>query len=375
MKTYTYVGPKYSQPYTNCLGVTSGWTSLESSYTRTVYDDESVKRPYPADPLFDMTGYSNSMFDVSNGFMYRRVSCTTAKRFHLQPTTVKDHHGLAAPNFTLTYRTATTNRLLAKIKSQRVNLAMALATYGQTARLFHEAVEMLWDAYRCAKSPKKCLGKLRKKKKSIFGVSKPFITKNTRLKKGSGKYLAYTYGVTPLVNDIQGSIAELEEALDRGIIWRVRVRDIQKSRREATYGSNVSTILSREILEERSDIAIAYVEFDRPFLATMSSLGLTNPAFVLWDAIPFSFVVDWFLDVGTYLNNLDALSGVKRYSAFYTTKHRAVETRVSKHGGVGVGRRRLTSRSLLTLTPKVNAGSGLSLLRSLNALALLRQRI
>jgi hypothetical protein len=34
-------------------------------------------------------------------------------------------------------------------------------------------------------------------------------------------------------------------------------------------------------------------------------LGLKANVSVVWDAIPFSFVVDWFLGVGNYLRSLD----------------------------------------------------------------------
>lgn len=46
-----------------------------------------------------------------------------------------------------------------------------------------------------------------------------------------------------------------------------------------------------------------------PNTALLSSLGLTNPAFVAWDWVPFSFVVDWFLPVGKFLNTFDAFVG------------------------------------------------------------------
>lgn len=44
-------------------------------------------------------------------------------------------------------------------------------------------------------------------------------------------------------------------------------------------------------------------------LANLSETGITNPALIVWDAIPLSFVVDWFLPVANYLENLGAFSG------------------------------------------------------------------
>lgn len=39
--------------------------------------------------------------------------------------------------------------------------------------------------------------------------------------------------------------------------------------------------------------------------------GIANPALVLWEMVPFSFAVDWFLDVGGYLESLGALNGLE----------------------------------------------------------------
>lgn len=36
-----------------------------------------------------------------------------------------------------------------------------------------------------------------------------------------------------------------------------------------------------------------------------SSLGLNNPAGIVWEAIPFSFVVDWIVPVGDFIENLN----------------------------------------------------------------------
>jgi len=40
-----------------------------------------------------------------------------------------------------------------------------------------------------------------------------------------------------------------------------------------------------------------------PNLLLASQLGFVNPAAILWDAVPFSFVVDWFIPVGRFLKS------------------------------------------------------------------------
>jgi len=45
-------------------------------------------------------------------------------------------------------------------------------------------------------------------------------------------------------------------------------------------------------------------------------LGLLNPVAVLWEVVPLSFVVDWFIPIGTYLASLDAMAGVSIWTSW-----------------------------------------------------------
>jgi hypothetical protein len=47
-----------------------------------------------------------------------------------------------------------------------------------------------------------------------------------------------------------------------------------------------------------------------PNLYLASQLGFVNPAAIAWELVPFSFVVDWFVNVGEFLNNFTDLWGL-----------------------------------------------------------------
>jgi hypothetical protein len=54
-------------------------------------------------------------------------------------------------------------------------------------------------------------------------------------------------------------------------------------------------------------------------LANAKELGITNPALVAWELVPFSFVADWFLPIGNFLGFLDATLGLEFVSGYQTT--------------------------------------------------------
>ena len=46
-----------------------------------------------------------------------------------------------------------------------------------------------------------------------------------------------------------------------------------------------------------------------PLLRALSSFGIANLGTIAWELVPFSFVVDWLLPVGDWIDSFDALLG------------------------------------------------------------------
>lgn len=43
--------------------------------------------------------------------------------------------------------------------------------------------------------------------------------------------------------------------------------------------------------------------------AVAANTGISNPALLAWELLPWSFVIDWFIPVGDYLESLSAFDG------------------------------------------------------------------
>lgn len=165
MSTNTIYGAKTQAKHLTCTGASATWTSNNPSYAITWSRTDFTKRPKPVYPdiLFSPTSYSHSRGAKRDAFMWYWVKCSSGifkGQMRPLPTTVNDYHGLAIPNVVLTPNTALlTNRLLAKIKDQRVNFAMSLAQARETASLFNDIAEKIRDALACKRrllKGKKC---------------------------------------------------------------------------------------------------------------------------------------------------------------------------------------------------------------------------
>jgi len=118
-------------------------------------------------------------------------------------------------------------------------------------------------------------------------------------------WLEFTYGWKPLASSIYGTIEEWNRP--KHPFYTVVAT---ASERDFTSGSTVfispgvrrvyfSSLTRRCRIVSR--YAIAQTELDR-----LSGYTSLNPVSIAWELMPYSFVVDWFLDVGGYVRNLES---------------------------------------------------------------------
>lgn len=117
-------------------------------------------------------------------------------------------------------------------------------------------------------------------------------------------FLAFHFGWEPLVKDIGAAIDVIQAPLPiKRIKGRASVRD-QKSVNVLGASRNYNTYRYVSKVSMQADLRVT-----NPNLFLASQLGFINPAAVAWELVPFSFVVDWFVNVGQCLSSFTDFAG------------------------------------------------------------------
>lgn len=216
------------------------------------------------------------------------------------------------------------------------------------------------------------------------------------------RWLEYRYGWTPLVMELQGAFKALDKtrtikvrgtargkAVSSKDQTRVVTRTPMFGPAQAVLGDAELTFDQQETVECR---AYAMFEVSKEF-QTVRDFGFTEIPLALWELVPYSFVVDWFLPVGDWLEAVTPKLGVTIRAEGITTRRtthlsrRVTAWNKTFSGGVSydvVGATSLHDQRFLTTVERVPSLSDaltfpsinvkLNVKRAIDALALLSQR-
>lgn len=239
--------------------------------------------------------------------------------------------------------------------------------------------------------------------KDFLGTSrKEKFTKNV-----SDEFLALQFGVKPLINEVYSAFQHLkkESLLRDKLVIRSSTSQSDTSVFKTSASSNAGSIGGMTILplepalhtvKVTRKVTTSYVlEYDVVNGASdlLQRFGLQNPAEILWEVMPWSFVVDWFLPVGDWIRsfnnaNLVFARGTKVVTITSTYNGTAIwdghpHTDFAKgwffKGNVeGYSQEESKTRTLLTAEPFTHYPefrNPFSIYHVLETLALLRQRL
>lgn len=116
----------------------------------------------------------------------------------------------------------------------------------------------------------------------------------------ANNWLEYSFGWKPLIMDIYSTIDLLQEPIKS-------ITPKGSASASDIYDDNPSAgglIWTRKrrfgMLRAKQGCEIS---ISNPNLYLANNLGLANPAIVAWELVPFSFVIDWFANVGNFLSS------------------------------------------------------------------------
>lgn len=146
-----------------------------------------------------------------------------------------------------------------------------------------------------------------------------------QFKKGSRSWsdlhLEVMFGLIPTYSDISGAVNVLA-----GGVPPVSIRERGSYGRTILTGSHPNggltgkwSLGTQVIHDVRCSTTVgATISVDNPNLWLANQLGLVNLGSVLWEATPWSFVVDYFFNVGDWLNQWTETWGLNVQQPFYT---------------------------------------------------------
>lgn len=198
---------------------------------------------------------------------------------------------------------------LNKMADAKVNLGQFLAESKQTASMIASGASTLWRALLHAKR-----GNLR----GILDMGMGAVRRQGIATPGN-ILLQYRYGWKPLMQDLDGLMDSFRDTIPKGphihAVRRVKYNGAKKRVNhndvewyEGQWSSSYTTRL--------------WATINPSALHGLTQYGLTNPAALAWELIPYSFVVDWGLPIGSFLEacsahvGLDFLGGC---TTFYTS--------------------------------------------------------
>lgn len=128
----------------------------------------------------------------------------------------------------------------------------------------------------------------------------------------SGTWLSLKYGWLPLVSDVYEALRAFHRKQETRVArYRVSTHDVDKV--------NIASNSYYKIWCTRvSSLTIICDVTEEP--SAFRQLGFANPASLVWEKLPFSFVIDWFIPIGDFLDNWSYLGGLK--TAFTRSHHR-----------------------------------------------------
>lgn len=307
---------------------TPGWESViqDNTYASTALQFSEVctgvSRPKPQGWM-DPTGYSLVSRRVSHIRGSLRYLVWTDPNFKYTTThsgvlggsfNIENYFGDDASEAKLVDSYGLANRALIgarnALKGERVNLGVAWGERKRTAQLLGDTAIRLAQSILALKK-----GQFKTAARHLGLATPPRRPRGANFPQ---EWLALQYGWKPFLSDVYGSVEALKKRQPSD--WRITGEGRAKIRltpSSITDGGVTKTIASANLSVSARCRIDAVPQND--VLVSFNQVGVLNPLLVAWELAPVSFVVDWALPIGDYLNSLDAMVGMSQTDSYTCT--------------------------------------------------------
>lgn len=212
-------------------------------------------------------------------------------------------------------------KVLQEVAKEYVNLGSSLAEYRETGKMFAQFAETthkVWHYFRNSKRGKFFLDN--------FGKLTPCSVPAAEL--------AYSFGIAPLAEDLFSAAESLKLRLGQPILRKISTQSRTNTTRDIRSTPHSLSVHSYSVEKEMvSDRCKLHIPLNP--LGPMN-FNFGNPTNWVWELIPFSFVVDWGIPIGQWLEDIDTLKSIGNISGTRTRKIQKVVTyryRIQRQSG------------------------------------------
>lgn len=126
-------------------------------------------------------------------------------------------------------------------------------------------------------------------------------------------WLEYNLAIAPTLGTLYDGMKALQEGLGSDNLYVRGKAKYTLNRKEEVddSGHNPPTQIKTSTWSSREDYAVSFIGIlNDEFIAKAKALDVDNPYSTAWELVPFSFVMDWFVNIGDFLESLNATSGM-----------------------------------------------------------------
>lgn len=213
-------------------------------------------------------------------------------------------------NHLIDNRNTAISRLGQRSGQQINNVAQDVVQMSQMTRMVSNSAKRIAEAVHNTRK-----GNFAGAARSLWGGGTPRYRKKGGPKSGdslANNWLEFQYGWKPLLQDVKGAA----ESLARFNLASDSVVNVVRSSASSTRVQAIDLFLDgisagKAMAFTKTDIRFgARYVVSSPGLAFFQQTGFTNPLNLAWEVLPFSFVVDWFLPIGQYLESQSQWQGL-----------------------------------------------------------------